>query len=306
MLTPRPGRGRRRAQSAPKRQFRAMRRNRNKRAAWPPFFLSLMKRCLAVVAVIADRWAVERHIGIIVTRNWIGKIVAAAMRQRLQVPIALDELQDRDVIGVGVADVTATGERRDDDERNARPVAEEVERLNIAGVIVTAAFVEGNDECSVGEEFGPGHKVVNGLLDHSFQEVELRGSRVAVEQAVGLDEGYRRQCFGVDGGEEIGRILDVSGALRRVTHDGVGVGLEVADVAVGLANQDGRIGSSSTRLQDLCELYSGVICSAVVGPGNALFVECFADRARIDWRDGAALGYSGLVNGAVWEKSGRV
>jgi hypothetical protein len=55
--------------------------------------------------------------------------------------------------------------------------------------------------------------VVNGLLDHAFQEVELRGGWVAVEQAVGLDEGDGGKGFVVNGVEEIRRILDVRGAL---------------------------------------------------------------------------------------------
>ena len=48
---------------------------------------------------IADRRAVHRHIGIVFVRNRIGKIVAAANAQRLEAPVALDELEDRDVVG---------------------------------------------------------------------------------------------------------------------------------------------------------------------------------------------------------------
>src|SRR6266849_6633686 len=94
------------------------------------------------VEEIAKCRTVERHIGIIVLDNGIGEIIAAAMRQRFQVPVALDELQNRDVVGVGMADVASPGEGRNDNQRNARAVAEEVQRLNVAGVIVTASFVE--------------------------------------------------------------------------------------------------------------------------------------------------------------------
>ena len=59
------------------------------------------------------------------------------------------------MVGVGVADVTSTGEGRDDDERNAGSVTEEVQRLNVAGVVIAAALVEGDDERRFDEEFRP-------------------------------------------------------------------------------------------------------------------------------------------------------
>src|SRR5258708_39209054 len=51
---------------------------------------------------------------------------------------------------------------------------------------------------------------------------------------------------------------------------------------------------------------SGVIGSAVVRPGNALFIESFADGAGIDRWDGAALGDSFSVHSAVRQEPGRV
>jgi hypothetical protein len=47
---------------------------------------------------IADCRAVHRHIGIVFVCNRIRKIVAAATAQRLEAPVALDELEDRDVV----------------------------------------------------------------------------------------------------------------------------------------------------------------------------------------------------------------
>jgi hypothetical protein len=44
------------------------------------------------------------------------------------------------VVGIGVADMTSAGEGRDDNQRNTQPVTEEVERLNVPGVMVTTAF----------------------------------------------------------------------------------------------------------------------------------------------------------------------
>jgi hypothetical protein len=43
---------------------------------------------------VSDGRAVERHIGIVVVRHRVGEIVAAAVGQRLQLPVAFDELED--------------------------------------------------------------------------------------------------------------------------------------------------------------------------------------------------------------------
>jgi hypothetical protein len=94
------------------------------------------------VEEVADRRIVPRNIGIVVIGLRVRQVVSAAIGQRLQVPVALDELQNRDVVDVGVADVPAAREVRDDDQRNARPVTEKIDRLDIAGVVVAAAFIE--------------------------------------------------------------------------------------------------------------------------------------------------------------------
>src|SRR5260370_38208012 len=76
----------------------------------PPFFVVGVMRLSVVLALtvavlvaeveeveeIAERRTVEGHVGIIVLDNGIGEIIAAAMRQPLQVPVTFDELQDRD------------------------------------------------------------------------------------------------------------------------------------------------------------------------------------------------------------------
>jgi hypothetical protein len=48
---------------------------------------------------IADRRAVDRHIGIVAPGARIRQIVPAAPRQRIEPPVALDEFQDRDMVG---------------------------------------------------------------------------------------------------------------------------------------------------------------------------------------------------------------
>src|SRR5260370_6306622 len=193
------------------------------------------------VEEIAEGRAIEWHVGIIFVDYGVWEIVAAAMRQGLQVPIALDELQDRNVVGVAMADVASAGEGRNDNQRNARPVAKEVQGLNVAGVIVAAAFVEGDDQRGFSEKIGPGSQVVEGLLDHAFEEVEFGGRRMTINQAVRLDEGHGGRRFWLDGGQENRPLLVGRGPRVRVLHDWDGVQLAVADVAVGLSNQHERI-----------------------------------------------------------------
>jgi len=61
---------------------------------------------------------------------------------------------------------------------------------------------------------------------------------MAADDAVGLDVGDRWQLALVERREEIDRILDVGGALRRIVHDRFGVRERVADVAVVRGPQD--------------------------------------------------------------------
>ena len=73
---------------------------------------------------------------------------------------------------------------------------------------------------------------VDDLLDEAFEEIELGGGRVAIDQAAGLDEGDRGQVSVRDVVVEVGGVLDVGRADGGVGHDG-GVVLEgIADVAV--------------------------------------------------------------------------
>lgn len=63
------------------------------------------------VEQIADRRTVNRNVRIEKQRDRVREIIAAPVRERPQAPVALDELQNRDVIGVRVANVAAGAER---------------------------------------------------------------------------------------------------------------------------------------------------------------------------------------------------
>ena len=84
------------------------------------------------------------------------------------------------------------------------------------------------------------------------------------------------------------RLMNVRGALRRISHDRVGVPGEVANVAVRLTDQDRRVGGSAALLLDPGELHRGVVGSAIIGPGNPFFVQGFTDRTHIAWRNRTA------------------
>jgi len=98
---------------------------------------------------------------------------------------------------------------------------------------------------------------------------------MADDDAVGLDVGDRWQLALVERREEIDRILDVGGALRRIVHDRFGVRERVADVAVVRGPQDvERIGRAVGDSNGCVE------AAAVIRAGNPLVVERVADRAQ--------------------------
>src|SRR5260370_3863549 len=136
---------------------------------------------------IADRRAVHRHIGIVFVRNRIWKIVAAASAQRHQVPVALDEFQDRDVVGIAVRDMSSLRVGRHHHQRHARPVAEEIDRLDKAAVVIPASLIESNKQSRLRFEPRIGREGIQDFLQHAFEEIELGGCGTAVDQSVGLD-----------------------------------------------------------------------------------------------------------------------
>src|SRR5215468_8552036 len=127
------------------------------------------------------------------------------------------------MIVVTVYDLAAARELRDHGQRNAGAVAEEIERLKEPRIEVTAALVEGHQEGGLLEQVFVGLEFIENVLDHGLEEIELRARRVSINNAVGLDEGDRRQLPLVETFEEIDRVLDVRVALLRVAHDGLHV-----------------------------------------------------------------------------------
>src|ERR1700733_1777413 len=112
-------------------------------------FLRLELREVEEVEQVADRGTVHRHIRTAGSRNRIREIVPATVGDLRQIPITLNELDNRHMVRVFVRDVSLFRVGRDNDQRNARAVAEKVERLHVTGVVVAAAFIKGNKNSGV-------------------------------------------------------------------------------------------------------------------------------------------------------------
>ena len=93
---------------------------------------------------VSDRRHVSWHVDVVAVLDRIGQVVPAARAQGgSELPVALDEFHERGVLIVSMADAPAGGERRDGDHGDARAGAEEVDRLDEAGVVIAAALVDG-------------------------------------------------------------------------------------------------------------------------------------------------------------------
>src|SRR6266481_1993436 len=99
------------------------------------------------VEQVANGRHVGWHVRIVIVKPRIGQIVAAAVAERgIEHPVPFNELNERGVLGVDVADMTALGEGRNGDDGNARACAEEIDWLDKAGVVVAAALVHGDED----------------------------------------------------------------------------------------------------------------------------------------------------------------
>src|ERR1700722_13914062 len=102
--------------------------------------------------------------------------------------IALDELSDRDMVAIQVIHVATLGVGRDDQQRNTGSVAEEVYRLNVARVVVTAAFVLSDEDRGAGPDFRLRLHSVDDVLDEAFEQFELRRRGMTVGRPAGLHD----------------------------------------------------------------------------------------------------------------------
>ena len=133
----------------------------------------IVVRKIEQVKEIVDGRAVDRHIGVARRCNRVGKVVTAAACDSLQAPVPLDELQDRNVVGIRVVNVPRFYVGRHGEEDDTRAVAEVIERLYVAGIIVTAAFILGDEDRGVFPELRVLLDFIYDLLAEAFKEIEL-------------------------------------------------------------------------------------------------------------------------------------
>jgi len=227
-----------------------------------------------VIRKIANSWAVGRNVGIVCLLDRVRQVVAAAGGDGREAPVLLDELHERDVIAIFMRNVAALGVLGDDDQRDAGTIAEEVDWLNVTGVIVSAALIPGDEDGSVGPESRVGLDLVDDLLGEAFEEIELGGRRVTIVEAAGLDDGDRRQVTGVDVFVELGGVPDVGFAGGLGAHE-LGLVLEgVTDVAVFIERV--RLGGIS---------YIEIPVLAEVLERNVMSDEIVTDALLAGWRN---------------------
>ena len=105
--------------------------------------------------------------------RWVGKIVPAARADGANFPVPLDEFVDGDVVSIVVVNNAAGRILGNHQQWDARAVAEKVQRLHVAGVIVAAAFAEGDEDRRIVPIRRILHQV-DDLLRVQLKHVELR------------------------------------------------------------------------------------------------------------------------------------
>src|SRR5258708_35165554 len=104
-------------------------------------------------------------------------------------PVSFDELDERRMLVIDVADMATCREGRNGDHRNAWTCPEEVNRLDEARVIVAAALVHGDKNRGFGPLFPVASREFNDVLSEGLEQTPFRGSGMAVHQTVRLHIG---------------------------------------------------------------------------------------------------------------------
>ena len=97
---------------------------------------------------VADCRHIDGNIGIVIVGTRIGQVIAAAAGELAETPVAFHKFHERGMLVIDVADLTALREWRHGDHRDAGTGAEEVDRLDEARVVISATFVDGNEDRS--------------------------------------------------------------------------------------------------------------------------------------------------------------
>src|SRR5450432_2759813 len=162
------------------------------------------------VEQIPDGRHVPRNVRIVVVNPRIGQIVTATAAERgMEHPVPFDELYERRMLVIGMADMATSRKGRNGDHRNAWTCTEEINRLDEARVIVAATFIHSDKDRGFGPLFRVALRQFNDVLSEGLEQSPFRGSGMAVHQAVWLHIGNcGKSAFGQIG-EEIGDVPHV-------------------------------------------------------------------------------------------------
>src|SRR3977135_2719564 len=229
---------------------------------------------------IADGRSVVGHIRIARIGYGIGRVVAAAVADSAAIPIAFDKFANGNMVARVVRNMATTAVGRYHNQRDARAIAKEIKVLDIAGVIVTAAFIDSDEDRSALPEFLVALNGVDDFLDEALEQVKFGRGRMAVNPTAWLNERNGRQGAILDVGVKIKRVHDVGGANGIVGHNLCLVLKRVADVAVLVAL------CANGPIVELVLVAKIRVPLIVVGlPGNVVVQKNVGDAVLIRWRN---------------------
>src|SRR6266849_774849 len=113
------------------------------------------------------------------------------------------------MVCIRVVHVSASGVLGHNDHRDARAIAENIQRQHCAGVIVSAAFIKSDEECRLFRQLRMVFQSVHHALNQRFQNVEFGACRMSIAKAVRLQIGNCRQFATVQIAEEVCCVLDM-------------------------------------------------------------------------------------------------
>src|SRR2546421_2873581 len=110
---------------------------------------------------------------------------------------------------VGVVNKPTPGIRRYHHHRDAWAIAEEGERLDVSRVIIATSLIKrGEDRCTL-KYTGLSNDLVDDVRGEGLKQGQRRGSRVAIIDHIGLNEGHCGQLIILHILLELREVLDV-------------------------------------------------------------------------------------------------
>ncbi len=129
---------------------------------------------------VPDSRHIARHVGWAVL-NGIGQVIATAVAERgIEHPVPFNELHERGMLAVYVADMAAGREGRYGDHRNAWARPEEINRLDKARVVEAATLVHGDEDRGLGPLLPVALRELDDVLGESLEENPLRGQPIVL------------------------------------------------------------------------------------------------------------------------------